>query len=484
MEQYTHKTKPFGHQADHLEKHAGDPRHALFWEMGTGKSKPSLDTLAMRYEAGEVDAAFILAPNGVHRNWTNDEIPTHLPDRVPRKVFYWQASKVNTKWFQKTMEEAITAPGLSIVAMSYSGMMTAKGWKFIKKFLEKRRAFLIVDEATHLKNPDAKRTKRAFALVRRCNWRRVLTGTPIANGPFDAYSIMKLLDLEFWKKYGLDSFAVFKSHYGVFRETYSKKQERGFKQCVAYQDLDELKFQMGSMSSRHTKDEVLDLPPKLYSKQYFEMTPAQWKAYNELKDDFITYVQGEMVAAPLVITRLLRFQQIASNYVPTEKEDGEPYVELGPVNPRLNLLKDVCATIPHPAIIFAKYQKDVEMITDMLGGTSRVAQYYGLNTDDAREEAKFDFQRGKKDWFVATQSCAAEGLTLNRAQTVVYYNNTYNLIHRMQSEDRAHRIGQEHPVNYIDLTAQDTVDERIVAALVKKRELASIILGDELKDWI
>ena len=85
---------------------------------------------------------------------------------------------------------------------------------------------------------------------------------------------------------------------------------------------------------------------------------------------------------------------------------------------------------------------------------------------------------------MAKPQAAGEGLTLTRAKTVVYYNMTYKLVERLQSEDRAHRIGQEHPVTYIDIVAKDTVDEHIVEALVKKRDLATIILGDDFKAWI
>jgi len=104
--------------------------------------------------------------------------------------------------------------------------------------------------------------------------------------------------------------------------------------------------------------------------------------------------------------------------------------------------------------------------------------------DDARARSKENFQKGDAEFFIANAAAGATGLTLHAARTVVYYSNSFKLVDRLQSEDRAHRIGQEHPVNYIDLVAPNTIDTHIVTALRNKFDIANQITGDQMKDWI
>ncbi|MGW8178858.1 MAG: SNF2-related protein [bacterium] len=477
------RTKPFSHQAEVFEATKDTPRYALFWEMGCGKTKTILDTANWLYCKGEIDALVVLAPNGVHRNWITDELPVHFPEKLFKesRELFWQTSKSNTKWFQRDQKHILEHRGLIIVTIPYTSVITVKCKKFLYKLLETRKCLYVADEAVHFKNPNAKRTKTILASAKYAQWRRVLTGTPIANGPFDAYAIMKFLDLGFWKQHLLDSFSVYKHHFGVFRTDYNKAQEREYEYCVAYRRLDELGQILATASDRRLKEEVLDLPPKLFTKRYFELATEQRKLYEELKEEFLTVLHDEILTAPLAITRLLRLQQIVSGYIPAD--GGDPIYTIVDPNPRMILFKDIVEEIPHQAIVWAKFTRDIDAITSFLG-PERCVRYDGRVSDDERAENKALFQAGKRQYFVANQAVGSEGLTLVQAKTVVYYNNSYKLTDRLQSEDRPHRIGQDKPVNYIDIVAQDTVDVSIVDALRKKRNIADMILGDEFRSWL
>jgi SNF2 family DNA or RNA helicase len=234
------------------------------------------------------------------------------------------------------------------------------------------------------------------------------------------------------------------------------------------------------MGSRLLKDDVLDLPPKLYDKRTFDMCPEQKRIYDELKREFIIWLDsGDMVTAPLAITRMLRLQQITSGYCPTD--DGG-VLRITP-NARLTCLMDLLEDVPHQAIVWAKFQADVDAISGAIGYDNCVV-YDGRVSQADREDRRVAFKDGQVQFFVANPAAAGEGLTLTEARTVIYFNSTYKLADRLQSEDRAHRIGQEHPVQYIDIIARGTIDTAILRALRMKVDLAAQVTGDAVRSWI
>lgn len=486
---YEFKTKPFDHQRRIFEETGTAEAFGLFWEQGTGKTKAIIDTAANLYEQGEIDSILIIAPNGVHRNWITDEIPVHMPSRLaPKtKVHCWKSPK-SAKWWTKTparkahskeIRDLLNHDGLRILAMNYDAIMTEAGVKALEKMFVEHEVFLVFDESHYLKTPGTKRTIRGVSLAKKAKYRRILTGTPIANTPFDAYSQIRCLDPDYWKQHGFASFAGFKVQFGIFVRT-NFTTAHGLGECVGYHNLDQLKAMIEPITDRVTKDEVLDLPPKLYQRRFFEMTPEQRRVYGEIKNEALALLEsGDTVTAPLAIVRLLRLQQVTSGYVPTD--DGK-MEQFDGANPRLDLLSDICENLGHSAIIWARFQRDVDLICARLG--ERAVRYDGKTSEDDRAEAKKRFQDGDVQFFVGNPAAAATGLTLHKARTVIYASNSFNLTDRMQSEDRAHRIGQEHPVAYIDLIAPGTVDEHIVRALREKRDIASELTGDQLKEWI
>ena len=496
---FAFKTTPFKHQLDEFNLHKNTERRAVFWEQGVGKTKLVLDTCAHLFLQNKINALLIVAPNGVHRNWISDEIPRHLMDGIGADVYCYHSSKASQKGEAGRLHSFLTRQRqgdnvLAVLAISYDGLTTKEGRRTVDKFLASNRAMYVLDEAHRIKNPTAKRTKAVFATVKEAQYRRALTGTPIANSPFDAYAIMKSLNLEFWlttkkadgRMLTFTTFTEFKRYFGIFVKV-DPEDDRLWAPsfCVRHENLNDLHSILQQHSSRVLKSEVLDLPPKLYTKRYFELNSEQQRTYNELRDEFITFLNDgeDMVSAPLVIQRLVRLQQITSGYLPCE--GGDPVVMLGNSNPRLGLLEDVIEDVPGKSLIFCKFTKDVDQIMDMLASVGRApVRYDGSTGPDDRAAAIDQFQKGGVSDFVANVSAASEGLTLHAADTVIYYNNSFNLVQRLQSEDRAHRIGQTKPVTYIDLAAENTVDEDIVDSLVKKQNVSATVLGDVVKGWL
>lgn len=490
---YQYKSTPFKHQAETFEASRDMASYGILWEQGCGKTKPTIDTAAYLYEKGEIDAVIVVAPSGVHRNWLSDELPAHLPDRVAAvsKAHVWDSKKARNVGVTRDRDQLLKHKGLAWLLLSYDAAVTDTAKKYLWKFLRQRRCLYVMDEGHNIKTPKALRTKALVASGRYAPYRRLLTGTPVAQGPFDLYSQLKFLDEDIWKRHELDSFRTFKFHFGDwFTRAECEKElgyDPGYDKLIEYKNLDELTAILQSISSRVTKDEVLDLPPKLYSTRYFDLSSEQTELYEKLRDEYEAELEdGAIIDGNLAIVRLLRLQQIISGYAYTD-DDEEPVRLIGGRNPLMDQVEEAAESLTHPAIIWGRFRKDIDQIMDRLG--SKAVRYDGSMDDDACERSKLAFQAGDAQFFVGNPQKGGTGLTLIQARTVMYATNSFKLVERLQSEDRAHRIGQEHPVNYIDFEGRlpsgaPTVARHIIKALRRKFDIAARITGDTLREWL
>lgn len=483
---FSFHTQPFNHQAVTWEESKDLEAFAAFWEQGTGKTKLTIDTMVWLYLQGKIDAAIVVAPNGVHRNWVTDELPTHMSPDIPLSAFAYKSDASASKWHQAAGKELIRHNGLPLLAISYDAWMTVAGKKLVWDMMRKRKVFLALDESHRVKTPTAKRSMSILAGGKHAPYRRILSGTPVTQGPFDLYTQIKFLDPLFWaRELDIDSYTAFKAFFGVWDKGWNAAAKKEYDTLVCYQNLEYLASAIKLISSRVLKDDVLDLPEKLYSKRYYEMFPSQRRIYDELEADFMTFLDnGELVTAPLAITKLLRMQQVLCGYVPVDG-DKEPTELIDRANnPRLKQLRDLMEDVNGKTIIWAMWTKDIDMIMEALREAGRnPVRYDGKLSDDERQRNKDAFKHGDATDFVAN-SQMSEGLTLNEAHTTIYYNNSYKLLDRKQTEDRNHRIGQTNHVTYFDLVCPGTRDESAIEALKLKNEVASIILGDKVKAWL
>jgi len=477
------KTKPFSHQLKELNEHGLDAVRAIHWEQGTGKTWLGLATAEKLHAAGEIDALFILAPSGLHTNWVRYEIPDHLSLDYEAVAFH--TKKAKTKKHQKEWEILFTTNKLPILAMSYPGIKTEAGKKLARKFLSKHRCLYIADESNRIKTPSAKVTRTVLASGDYAKYKRTLCGTPITNTPFDVYTQFRFLNKKFWSEteYGLGSFQCFKTFFGEWKKGYNGAQDREYDVLVGYKNMELLTQLVSSMSSRVLKEDVLDLPPKLYSYAGFEMTAKQWKIYRELEEEFMAEVDGEMIFTPLAITRLLRLQQVACGYLPTGEEDKCIMIEKD--NPRLKMLNEITQDLPHKAIIWARFIKDIDLICEMLG--DKAVRWDGSIDEEKREDNKYRFKTEPVEnvqFIVATPDSMGEGHTLNEARTTIYYSNSFKMKERHQSEDRNHRAGQTQSVRYIDIVADNTKDIDIIESLRTKFDNASVVVDGKIRKWL
>jgi len=482
MLKYDYKTVPYAHQKEVLEKSWNSEYWGLFLQMGTGKTKVAIDNMAALHLAGKLNAALILAPKGVYDNWAKGEIPAHLPDAVKRRILRWEPK--DSKAYLEELSALIDGnfDGLKILVMNIEAMSTAKGTKVAELFLKRNPAnIMVVDESTTIKNRTAARTKAVIRVGRTFGrYRRLLTGSPVTKNPMDLYSQCMFLED---KALGFSSYFAFQNRYAhVVRRTMG---HRSFQEVVGYQRLDELSKKLSKFSSRVLKEDCLDIPEKVYMRRDVALTPEQDSAYLQMKKLALAQLSnGELATTASVLTQIMRLQQICCGFL---TDDSGTMHQL-PSN-RLSELLDVIDEIDGKAIIWATWTADLLRIAEALRkrhGPESAATYYGETPQDERQATiqRFQDPQNPLRFFVGQPKTGGYGITLTAASTVIYYSNSYDLEIRLQSEDRAHRIGQKRNVTYVDLVAPGTIDEKILKALRDKINISSQVLGEQARQWL
>jgi SNF2 family DNA or RNA helicase len=392
-------------------------------------------------------------------------------------VVLWQANI--TKQQQKSLNTLFeTGTDLHVLIMNVESLSTKKGVDFAAKFINSHETLMAIDESTTIKNPEAKRTKNIVELGKNAKYKRILTGSPVTKSPLDLYKQCEFLD-----PWLLDhtSWYTFRTRYAVMKNM--SFNGRTFQKVVGYKNLGELSEKLKPFSNRVLKDDCLDLPNKTFMKRIVQLTPDQNKVYTQMKKEALAILNGKMITTSNALTQLMRLQQITCGHF---KSDDGTVQEVK--SNRIDELIDVLNEIEGKVVIWAHWQSDVKQIIKAIldeFDQGCLVDYYGLTPQDKRQQNIKRFQEDDKcRFFVGTPQTGGYGITLTAASNMIYYSNGYDLEKRQQSEARIDRIGQTKPMTYIDIICEDTVDERIVKALRKKVNIASQVMGEELKAWI
>jgi len=475
---YKFKTEPYEHQLTALGASHNRENFALFMEMGTGKSKVLIDNIAMLYDKGKINAALIVAPKGVYHNWERQELPIHMPAHVLYQIITW--SPVETKKQQAALKKLfIHDEDLVIFLMNIEAFSTKKGMRIAEKFLLAHSALMAIDESTTIKSPTASRTKSVLKLRVLAKYRRILTGAPVTKSPLDLYTQCFFLDPDLLD---FSSYYTFKNRYAIMVDR--NVGTHSFKHVTGYQRLDELNGKLNDFSYRVLKEDCLDLPEKVYMKRMITLTPEQKRMYGEMKKFALSELEGKKITATSVLAQLVRLHQITCGHLTLDDGDIRTLK-----NNRIKELLDILEETDGKIIIWAVYRHDIKEITKILSeryGANAVESFFGDTLDRDRQDIIDRFQDRESDlrFFVGNPKTGGYGLTLTASHTVIYYSNSYDLETRLQSEDRAHRISQDKKVTYIDLITEGTVDELIVKNLRGKINLATKIMGEDLKKWL
>jgi SNF2 family DNA or RNA helicase len=475
---YKFKTKPFTHQLKALEMSWDKKVFAYFMEMGTGKSKVLIDNMSMLYDKGLINGALIIAPKGVYKNWFDSEIPTHMATHIEKKMVLWESTAGKSK--EKELNILFeSSHDFHILIMNVEALSTKKGKQFAERFLNCHKTLMAIDESTTIKNPGAIRTKTIIGLGKNVLYKRILTGSPVTKSPLDLYTQCWFLD-----PWLLDqqSYYSFRTRYALTRKI--NVSGRQVEIVVGYRNLGELSEKLKPFSHRVLKDDCLDLPPKTYMKRTIQLSEEQSKVYKQMKEIALATLNGKLTTTHNVITQLMRLHQITCGHF--KSDDGTTQTLK---SNRLDELMDVLSEMEGKAVIWAHYRYDIEVIVEAIKkeyGDKSVVTYYGDTSTEDRQKAIKLIQDPNSSvrFIVGTPQTGGYGITLTGASTMIYYSNGYDLEKRQQSEARIDRIGQTKNMTYIDIIAEGTVDEKIVKALRTKVNIATEVLGEELKDWI
>jgi SNF2 family DNA or RNA helicase len=440
-------------------------------EPGTGKSKVILDDAARLYREGKIRLLVVVAPNGVHHKWVDHEVPTHCS--APWRAMAIESGRQHQYYHQILKGVRDIRDCLHILTVGFGALSSATlAARCIQKAVQLAPCMVVADEASRIKSPSSVRTKATISLGKRATFRRTLSGTPVTNGLQDLYAQFKFLD-------GSDRSTITGvSTFSAFKGMFCKMGGFEGRQIVGYQNTDLLRERIAPYIYEVKKEDCLDLPPKRYERASVQLSPEQKKHYKSVKDDMLLELgDGTTVDIPQAITRLLRLQQIVGGFLP----DGTRLA-----CPRLDELVDrVSADVESDlsVIIWARFRPETIAIAEGLAKKSVFScRYTGGQTELARKTFLSDFQKKTYPVLIGTQAAGGIGLDMTAASRVYYYSNTFGYEDRIQSEDRAHRIGQNNPVIYTDLHAAHTVDDLILKALRRKQDVAALISVKELKE--
>lgn len=470
------KTRPYEHQkrAFYLAKDAD--AFALLMEMGTGKSKVVCDCIAYKYTRGRVNCAVIIAPNGVHKQWHNDQIPTHLPEIMPHVSFCYQSNQ--NKKYKDAFENFMAAPPdiLKIFCVNIEALSGGKGIDALERVLSSFDSLMVVDESVRIKSPGAARTRNVLRLGGLARERMILSGAPITQGIEDLYAQFKFLNEDIL---GFSSFWSFKDHFCI--EKPIPGAHVAARKIVGYKNVNQIQDAVDPYSFRVTKNDCLDLPDKIYMTRNVELTAEQAKAYKELRDNLMTELEsGEFIAAPIAAVKLMKLQQIICGFVIAETGDEPTPLKSNRAAAVIDLINEASGKV----IVWCRFKYDIKNLFSLCQAAGfDPVMYYGDIDQAERVDAIKKFKTDPKcKVFIANPAAAGTGLNLAEANTAIYYSNDFNADYRWQSEDRIHRIGQTNHCTYIDLVAPGTIDAKIVDALRRKKTVADSVL--DIKELI
>jgi SNF2 family DNA or RNA helicase len=359
-------------------------------------------------------------------------------------------------------------PRFGMWVVNYERLVT-KTYSEIFKAVRSNNTMIVCDESHRIKNPKAKSTKAAIALYDQARYKRVMTGTPMANNVIDLWPQLRAI-----------------GHNGSHRTPFTWRNRYGVmggwmgKVVVGVQREEELKAIIDGCAFQAKKaDWLKTLPPKAYYTLQYDMLKAQKDAYKKIYTDRFLEVDNSEITASIVITALMKMQQITSGFM-MDDEGKVVYLVEPYANPKINAVKEAVSEIEGKIILFAHYRETIRLLQNS-GIGKYVTIIGGMNKDDI-SKAVNDFNNDDSVRFLIAQTATAkEGITLLGnanipCYTTVFVENTYSLIDRTQAEDRNHRHGQvAEQVSYYDLVGSK-LEAKIIKALQGKKDLVKSVM--------
>lgn len=463
------KNPPLDHQLAALRKAWNHRAYALFHDPGTGKTYTAITLACARFQFKQIDSMVVIAPTSIKDVWV-EQFEQHCACPYAIHVHRAGGHRVTETFI------AMDTDILKVLVIGVESLSNGKGAILATKFTRYHKSFTVVDESSRIKNPTKLRSRAAHTIGSHSAYRMILTGTPITQGMEDLYSQFLFLHPSI---IGTKSYFLFKNMYCVMGG-YKGKQVMG------YQNQAKLVERLKPYCDIVKKEDALDLPEKVYQKIVVTPTKDQLSAIKQLKDIEEAEVEGDTLIAPTMLERMTRFQQIIGGHFPYNNIDEDVDArfvtkKMPGSNPKLDALMESIGDLDNDrsVIIWARFRPEIELITQSLRdkfGQDSAVTFYGADNEEGRVANVKKFRSNPKTRFlVSNQSVGGMGQTWTEATYVYYYSNSFSMEDRVQSEDRAHRKGQELSVTYIDIEADHKYDKILLAAIHRKVGIANVI---------
>lgn len=479
---YKFKREPRKWQREALNKKWGKTAFALHADRRTGKCLVSINyACALRME-GKIDAVLIAVKLSGRRTWLEQfEIDASIPYDI--YLPYTDDPKGFDQWLNRKHD-------FKVMVIGIESLSEGKMIEFARRFVMTHgKVYMAIDEAHLIAGHKSIRTERCIELGKQCAYRDTMTGTPLRKSPLDLFSQFEFLDPEI---FGIGDYYAFRNQYAVVLEQKTKTGQK-YPMIVGYKNIEELSKTAAPYVYEITKREAFkDHPEQIFEKAHVQMTAAQAKLYDQIKREKAYEFKGKELVVQNVLELMLRLHQVAGGFVPTYTET--PYLGRGNIeklrkvatwhpimpwknNPKIAEIIDL-ASDDCQFIIWAAYRAEIAAIVEALGHTypkERVREVHGGISEADRAEFRHEFQAGKVKYIVGNTATGGSADSWSACETMIYYNNTQNMIDREQSMDRPILDGLDHSVLYVDIIMEKTVDDTIMRSIQAKVDLSEYV---------
>jgi len=453
------KHKGFPYQLEAFDALKDLTYAGVFHEQGLGKTKIVIDIFLHWLIADYVDSVIIIVKKSLIKNWY-DELSKHtylkprILDSNIKNIYY-----------------SFNSP-IPVYLTHYELIKT--NIKAFSLFLKTRNVGAILDEAHKIKNPDSALAKSLLTLSPGFKRKIILTGTPVANRPFDIWSIIYFLDQG--ESLGKD-FKEFKVNLDLPKENDEKEGIKEFEDSI-----DSVFNKISKFSIRETKDgSKLNLPEKIINNLLCDWETIQYEKYIQIRDELKLVILRDGI--PVVdksdnlLKRLLRLVQIASNPAVLDKSySNEP----GKFKKLMEILEEIITT-DNKVIIWTSFNDNSIWLRNNLREYNPVLINGKINIEDRNTSIDKFKNNIENKILVATPGAAKEGFTLTEANHAIFYDRSFSLSDYLQSQDRIHRISQNKICYIYNLIMNDSIDLWIESLLNMKRLAAQLTQGDITK---
>lgn len=439
---------------------------ALFWEPGAGKTYATIHIAKTRFILGQVDLVVIICPNSIKQVWDREvklwasDIPTHVQTLSAGDTPKKPKATVRT---------------LEFLVIAVESLSAGKAYDKAIAYMQGRKAMVVEDESSRIKNPSSIRTKKATNLAWTGQYRLILTGTPVTQGPHDLFAQFRFLNPNI---IGISKWAQFRARYCIMGGFENKK-------IVKYQNIDELTSRIKPYADIVLLKDCTDIPDKIYQVINVPLSPEQRAVIRQLKDEGMIQVEelGAELYVEMALERMTRIQQIVGGSLPMIDQENGGYrtVAMPGRNPKMDAMFDYIEDLPHgtKCLVWARFEPERERIVQALAekyGHESVVRFDGSVNDADRRIAVDRIQDDPTcHYFVGNQTVAGIGLTLTAAKYALNFSNTFSSEDRVQMENRNHRTGQMDHCIYVDFEAMVKEDRMIRRALALKKDLAELV---------